>query len=121
MVDLSATVVRSMFAAGARLRHARVLHPEGLRLSGRLHAEDEFEALFGSGERAVIARLSKVAGLPGAVPEVRGFAFRVLDRDNKPWDFALGITGRSTVGRFVTTIAAGWASARYGSLMPAVQ
>ncbi|WP_062988917.1 hypothetical protein [Nocardia anaemiae] len=118
MVDLSAAVVRSAFAAGARLRHARVLHPDGLNLSGRLHAEYEFENLFGSGERAVIARMSKGTGLPGAVPDVLGFAFRVLDRDDKPWDFALATTGRSTVGRFVITVATGWARARYGGLVP---
>ncbi|MGY4101187.1 phosphodiesterase [Nocardia sp. R16R-3T] len=47
-----------------------------------------------------------------------GFAFRVLDRDDKPWDFALATTGRGTVGRFVFTVATGWARARYGSLMP---
>ncbi|WP_406229337.1 phosphodiesterase [Nocardia sp. NBC_01009] len=118
MVDVSATVVRSAFAAGARLRHARVFHPDGLALSGRLHAEYEFENLFGSGERAVIARLSKGAGLPGGVPDVLGFAFRALARDDQPWDFALATTGRSTVGRFVFTVATGWARAKYGSLMP---
>lgn len=118
MVDVSATVVRSAFAAGAKLRHARVFHPDGLHLSGRLHAEYEFEDLFGSGERAVIARLSKGAGLPWVVPDVLGFAFRVLAHDNKPWDFALATTGRSTLGRFVFTVATGWARARYGSLMP---
>ena len=118
MVDLSAAVVRSAFAAGARLRHARVFHPDGLHLSGRLHAEYEFENLFGSGERAVIARLSKGTGLPGPIPDVLGLAFRVLDRDDKPWDFALATTGRSTVGRFVITVATGWARARYGGVMP---
>ncbi|WP_433634613.1 phosphodiesterase [Nocardia sp. CA-120079] len=118
MVDVPATVVRSAFAAGARLRHARVFHPNGVYLSGRLHAEYEFEHLFGSGERAVIARLSKGTGLPGPVPDVLGFAFRVLDRDDNPWDFALATTGRSTLGRFVFTVATGWSRARYGGLMP---
>ncbi|MGQ4600310.1 phosphodiesterase [Nocardia sp. R6R-6] len=118
MVDLPAAMVKGAFATGARIRHARVFHPNGLHLSGRLHAEPEFEPLFGSGERAVIARLSKGAGLPGALPDVLGFAFRVLDRDDEPWDFALSTTGRGLLGRLVFTPARGWASARYGCLMP---
>ncbi|WP_406270042.1 phosphodiesterase [Nocardia sp. NBC_00881] len=118
MVDLPAAVVKGAFATGARLRHARVFHPDGLHLSGRLHAESEFEPLFGSGERAVIARLSKGAGTPSGLPDVLGFAFRVLDRDNEPWDFALATTGGGPLSRFVFTPARGWASARYGSLLP---
>ncbi|MEU7630949.1 phosphodiesterase [Nocardia sp. NPDC049220] len=118
MVDLPAAVVKGVFATGARIRHARVFHPDGLHLSGRLHAETEFEPLFGSGERAVIARLSKGAGIPAGLPDVLGFAFRVLDRDNEPWDFALATTGLGVVSRFVITPARGWASARYGTLMP---
>lgn len=114
----AASAVRTAFAAGARLRRARVFHPNGLALSGRLRAEGEFATLFGEGDRAVIARLSKGVGLPGGLPDVLGFAFRVLDRQDRPWDFALATTGRGTLGRFVITPARGWAHARYGSLMP---
>ncbi|WP_040774149.1 hypothetical protein [Nocardia pneumoniae] len=118
MVDLPAAMVKGAFATGARIRHARVFHPNGLHLSGRLHAETEFEPLFGAGERAVIARLSKGAGMPGGLPDVLGFAFRVLDRDDEPWDFTLATTGGGLLGRLVFTPARGWASARYGSLQP---
>ncbi|PXX66736.1 hypothetical protein DFR70_103486 [Nocardia tenerifensis] len=118
MTDLAASVVRNTFAAGAKLRHARVFHPEGLHLSGRLHAESEFEHLFGTGERAVIARLSKGTGTPGGLPDVLGFAFRVLDRQDEPWDFALATTGGGPLSRFLITPARGWVRARYGSLMP---
>ncbi|MGQ4616704.1 phosphodiesterase [Nocardia sp. R7R-8] len=118
MVDIPAAVVKNTFAAGARIRHARVFHPAGLHLAGRLHAEPEFEPLFGSGDRAVIARVSKGIGLPNGLPDVLGLAFRVLDRDEQPWDFALATTGRGLLGRFVITPARGWASARYGCLMP---
>lgn len=118
MTDLAASVVRTTFAAGANLRHARVFHPNGLNLAGRLHAEPEFEHLFGAGERAVIARLSKGAGTPGGLPDVLGFAFRVLDRHDEPWDFALATTGRGPLGRFLITPARSWVRAGYGSLMP---
>lgn len=118
MTDLAASAVRSTFAAGAKLRHARVFHPDGLNLSGRLHAESEYEHLFGAGERAVIARLSKGTGTPGSLPDVLGFAFRVLDRHNEPWDFALATTGGGSLSRFVILPSRGWVHARYGSLMP---
>ncbi|AFT98732.1 hypothetical protein [Nocardia brasiliensis] len=118
MPDLAASAVRTAFAAGARLRRARVFHPNGLALSGRLRAEGEFTTLFGEGDRAVIARLSKGVGTPGGLPDVLGFAFRVLDSQDRPWDFALATTGRGALGRFVITPARGWAHARYGSLMP---
>lgn len=118
VAELPAAALRGAFAIGARLRHARVFHPDGLELAGRLHAEPEFEALFGSGERAVIARLSKGTGTPSGWPDILGLAFRVLDHDDKPWDFALATTGESLVGRLLVTLTRGWGSARYGSLVP---
>ncbi|MFI5720732.1 phosphodiesterase [Nocardia sp. NPDC051750] len=118
MNDPITPVVRTAFDTGARLRHARFFHPRGVRLTGRFRAEPEFAPLFGTGDRAVIARLSKGTGTPGGVPDILGLAFRVLDRDEHPWDFALATTGRGTAGRFVVTPARGWSHARYGSLLP---
>ncbi|MEV0033995.1 phosphodiesterase [Nocardia sp. NPDC050793] len=118
MTDLAAGAVRGVFSQVARLRHARVFHPNGLRLSGRLHAEPEYEWLFGAGERAALARLSKGIGTPAGLPDVLGLALRVLDRDEHPWDFALATTGRGSLGRFVFTPARSWRTARYGCLMP---
>lgn len=118
VTELPAAALRTAFAVGAKLRHARVFHPDGIDLAGRLHAEPEFEALFGSGERAVIARLSKGTGTPNGWPDVLGLAFRVLDHDDRPWDFALATTGESMLGRLLVTLTRGWRSARYGSLVP---
>ncbi|MBF6356037.1 phosphodiesterase [Nocardia higoensis] len=109
---------REFFAGAARLRHARVFHPNGLPLSGRLHPEPEVEDLFGEGERAVLARMSKGIGTPSGLPDVLGLALRVLDRDDKPFDLALATTGEGVLGRYFLTPARGWRSARYGSLMP---
>ncbi|NEW37626.1 phosphodiesterase [Nocardia cyriacigeorgica] len=106
------------FEAGARIRHGRVVSSRGLRLSGRFHAEDEYVSLFGDGERAVIARLSKGIGTPAGLPDVLGLAFRTLDRDEHPWDVVLATTGSGGLGRLAITPARGWASARYGSLLP---
>lgn len=109
---------RQSFAGVARLRHARVFHPNGLPLSGRLHPEPEVEGLFGEGERAVLARMSKGIGTPSGLPDVLGLALRVLDREQKPFDLALSTTGEGLLSRFVVTPARSWRSARYGSLMP---
>ncbi|MBC7301022.1 MAG: phosphodiesterase [Nocardia sp.] len=115
---LPEAVVRTAFETGARIRHARVFHPRGIRLAGRFRATPEYEPWFGAGDRAVIARLSKGLGSPVGMPDVLGLAFRVLDRDQHPWDFALASTGRGTLGRFVITPARGWAGACFGSLLP---
>ncbi|MFC9472051.1 phosphodiesterase [Nocardia sp. NPDC055002] len=118
VAELPNTVVRTTFQTGARLRHARVFHPRGVRLAGRFRATSAYEPWFGPGDRAVIARQSKGIGSPGGVPDVLGLAFRVLDRDERPWDFALATTGRSAMGRFVITPARAWATARFGTLLP---
>ncbi|MFC8381215.1 phosphodiesterase [Nocardia sp. NPDC057272] len=118
VAELPNTVVRTTFQTGARLRHARVFHPRGVRLAGRFRATSAYEPWFGPGDRAVIARQSKGIGSPGGVPDVLGLAFRVLDRNERPWDFALATTGRSAVGRFVITPARAWATARFGTLLP---
>ncbi|MFF2397344.1 phosphodiesterase [Nocardia sp. NPDC058114] len=118
VAELPNTVVRTTFQTGARLRHARVFHPRGVRLAGRFRATSAYEPWFGPGDRAVIARQSKGIGSPGGVPDVLGLAFRVLDRDERPWDFALATTGRSAMGRFVITPARTWATARFGTLLP---
>ncbi|MGF0316351.1 phosphodiesterase [Nocardia fluminea] len=118
VTELPNTVVRTAFQTGARLRHARVFHPRGVRLAGRFHATSAYVPWFGPGDRAVIARQSKGIGSPGGVPDVLGLAFRVLDRDEHPWDFTLATTGRSTLGRFVITPARTWGTARFGTLLP---
>ena len=118
LTDLPNAVVSAAFQTAARVRHARVFHPRGIRLAGRFRPTQQYEQWFGAGDRAVIARLSKGLGSPVGVPDVLGLAFRVLDRDDHPWDFALATTGRGTLGRFVFTPARGWSTACFGSLLP---
>ncbi|WP_028476121.1 hypothetical protein [Nocardia sp. CNY236] len=118
MADLPAALMKAAFAAGARIRHARVFYPNGLHLAGCLRAAAEFEPLLGSGDRPVVARLSKGVGTPGSLPDVLGLAFRVLDRADRPWDFVLTTTGRGPLGRLVITPARGWARAHYGCIVP---
>ncbi|MGS2810553.1 phosphodiesterase [Nocardia sp. MW-W600-9] len=118
LADLPNAVVAAVFRTAASVRHARVFHPRGIRLAGRFRPARKYEPWFGAGDRAVIARLSKGFGSPVGVPDVLGLAFRVLDRDDHPWDFALATTGRGTLGRFVFTPARSWSTACFGSLLP---
>lgn len=118
MPDPASALVTNVFDVLARVRHARVFHPNGIPLAGRFRAVPAYEPLFGSGDRAVIGRLSKGTGLPDGVPDVLGLAIRILDRDDNPWDFALATTGQGNLTRFAITVARGWKSARYGTLLP---
>ncbi|TSD97256.1 phosphodiesterase [Skermania sp. ID1734] len=118
MIDLPARAFAGTFNAVARLRHARVFHPHGVALAGRLRATGEFEQLVGSGDRPLVARLSKATSTPGALPDFLGLALRVLDRNDQPWDFTFVTTGTSRLGRFVLIPSNDWSSATFGSLMP---
>ncbi|MEU8900630.1 phosphodiesterase [Nocardia sp. NPDC048505] len=118
MLRYPAAVVENVFGVVARLRGARVFHPDGLYLTGRLRADSEFEHLFGAGDQPVTARLSKGTAMPAGLPDVLGLAFRVPTRDNRPWDFALATTGTGALSRFLVTPARGWRTARFGSLLP---
>lgn len=112
-------VVSGVFAAGAWVRRNRVFHPTGMPLTGALHAVDGgYKQLLGSTDRPVVARISKGVGLPAGIPDVLGLAIRVLDRHDRPWDLVLATTGTGAWSRFLIQPAQGWASARYGSLMP---
>lgn len=111
-------VVEKLFDAIARLRHARVFHPEGIRLTGHLRAAPEFERFLGSGDRPVSARVSKTVSTPGRLPDAVGLALSFPAAAGERSDFALASTLTGLVGRFVLAPTLSWRDARYGSLMP---
>ncbi|RDI68559.1 hypothetical protein [Nocardia pseudobrasiliensis] len=112
-------IVAQTFSTIARVRHARVFHPEGLSLTGALHAiDDDYRGLIGAPDKPVLARISKATSMPAAIPDALGLAVRVLDWQDRPWDLALATTGTSPIGRFLLRPVGSWAAARYGSLMP---
>ncbi|MFF0491637.1 phosphodiesterase [Nocardia sp. NPDC004068] len=111
-------IVAQTFSALARVRRARVFHPEGLPLTGWLHAvDDDYARLIGARDKPALARMSKATGMPGGIPDALGLAVRVLDWQDRPWDLALATTGTGALGRFVVRPVRSWAQARYGSLM----
>lgn len=110
--------------AGAALRHRRLFHPVGVLAHGSI----ERLAAPGDGlpmeSAAVVARLSKGIGSPGALPDFAGLAWRMPPAPfaATPWDVLLVSAGfgpsslivNRTLLRPVTT----WSQAPYSSLMP---
>ncbi|MDP9398560.1 MAG: hypothetical protein M3P96_12410, partial [Actinomycetota bacterium] len=90
--------VSAAFAALARLRGARALHPRGIVLEGTLRlagARCGVPILDAAGTLPVLARLSKGGGLPGRLPDVLGLAVRVPDAagPGRPLDLLLSTAG----------------------------
>ena len=110
--DIAALPIRF----GAAVRSRRLFHPVGVLAEGRL------ERLAPPGEGLpvvdgdVIARVSKGVGLPGAVPDIAGVAWRMSrPPDPTPWDVLLASTFRN---RLLLAPVAKWSDATFSSLMP---
>jgi hypothetical protein len=73
------------FRAGSALRGARIVHPEGFLCDGEWAIERDSplapraEALRAGARYGVLARVSRGAGLPQAVPDFYAIAVRLLD------------------------------------------
>jgi hypothetical protein len=108
------------FRLGAALRHSRLFHPKGVLAEGVL----ERIALTGDGlpmqSCDVIARVSKGIGLPGAMPDVAGLAWRIPPpqdlRSCTPWDVLLASTVARS--RFILAPTRRWSGVTFSSLMP---
>lgn len=110
--DIAALPIRF----GAAVRSRRLFHPVGVLAEGRL------ERLAPPGEGLpvvngdVVARVSKGVGLPGAVPDIAGLAWRMSrPPDPTPWDVLLASTFRN---RLLLAPVAKWSDATFSSLMP---
>ncbi|MGV0644757.1 phosphodiesterase [Mycolicibacterium sp. XJ879] len=105
---------------GAAIRGRRLFHPNGVMAEGLL------ERIAPDGEGLpmtscdVIARVSKGIGLPGALPDVAGLAWRLPPPQDlhgcTPWDVLLASTVANS--RIVLSPVATWAGASFSSLMP---
>jgi hypothetical protein len=98
------------------MRHRRLFHPEGVLAEGTL----ERVAAPGEGlpidSGDVIGRVSKGGGLPGALPDVAGVAWRMpLPAEATPWDVLLASTVRA---RLLLAPVTRWSGATFSSLMP---
>ena len=109
--DIAALPVRM----GSAVRNRRLFHPVGVRAEGtieRLASPGEGLPIT-SGE--VIGRVSKAIGLPGAVPDIAGLAWRMQSDGPSPWDVLLASTVR---GRLLLAPTVAWTGTVFSSLMP---
>jgi hypothetical protein len=114
--DVAALPIR----LGAALRHRRLFHPNGVMAEGileRLAPPDEGLPMQSCD---VIGRVSKGIGLPGALPDIAGLAWRIPPpqdlRSCGPWDVLLASTVARS--RLVLAPARSWSGATFSSLMP---
>jgi hypothetical protein len=109
--DIAALPVRF----GSAVRNRRLFHPVGVLADGTI------ERLAPPGEGLpmtsgdVIGRVSKAIGLPGAVPDIAGLAWRMQPEGSTPWDVLLASTVR---GRLLLAPTATWTGTVFSSLMP---
>ena len=106
--------------ARAAIRHARLFHPTGVLANGTI------ERIAATGERLpmvpaeVVGRVSKGVGLPGALPDIAGVAWRMPPPlpPSTPWDVLLASTAGGSLGRILLRPVTSWSGATFSSLMP---
>lgn len=114
--DIAALPVR----VGSAVRNRRVFHPVGVLAEGTLERlAPPAEGLpMASGD--VLGRVSKGVGVPGALPDIAGLAWRMPSQSSAPtpWDVLLASSLGGGVGRVALSPVASWTGATFSSLMP---
>jgi hypothetical protein len=113
--------VGSIFRAISRVRGARSLHPHGFVFEASVEIDrpapelDDVPLLGKRGSHPAIARLSRGAGVPLALPDVHGLAIRIVDAHgpSQHQDFLLATSLR----RYVLAPARGFFSLPYSSIL----
>ncbi|OBK51502.1 phosphodiesterase [Mycobacterium sp. 1081908.1] len=114
-------VLAKPFQWGSALRGRRFFHPVGVLAEGSL----ERVAPAGEGlplpSSDAVARISKAAGTPGALPDFVGLAVRAVPQQlaATPWDILLVSAGSGVLARAVALRpTASWTGQTLTSLMP---
>lgn len=114
--DVAALPVR----LGAAIRNSRLFHPNGVLAEGLLERIAPPDDGLPMQSCDVIGRVSKGVGLPGAMADVAGLAFRIPPpqdlRSCVPWDVLLASTIANS--RFLLAPTRSWSSTTFSSLMP---
>jgi hypothetical protein len=114
--DIAASPVQ----VGSWLRHRRLFHPVGVLAMGTI----ERIAPAGQGlpvmSAEVVGRVSKGVGLPAALPDIAGVAWRTPPPlpPSTPWDVLLASTAGGALGRVLLRPMTSWSGATFSSLMP---
>lgn len=114
------TVTEAAFAALARLRGARSLHPKGVSFTATLTPRPGHPLAFlGDEPREALVRCSNAVGLPAWMPDVFGLAIRIPGVvHGHPQDFLLSSAGEAPLARHLLLPARGYNTvARYSSLV----
>lgn len=112
-----ALLAKRLFEGLARLRSARVFHPEGATFVGTAaftNAQSPTAGALG-GTWPVHVRASKALGTPGEWPDVHGLAVRIVHEEG-PVDLLF-----ATAGRFVPWVlmpSSGWCDHPYTTFLP---
>lgn len=113
-------VTHATFAALARLRDARPLHPRGMSFTATLIPRAEQPLAFlGHEPRPALVRCSNAAGMPAWLPDVFGLGIRIPNAvHDRPQDFLLASAGNAPGTRHLLIPARGYNTAhRYSSLL----
>jgi hypothetical protein len=115
--------VGAAFAAVARLRGDRALHPRGAVVEGvlvrhGLRPPTGVAWLDTAGEDVVVVRFSRAAGLPPPLPDVLGLSLRTTGPDGRAHDLLLSSSGRAPGSRHVLVPGRDPLRVAYSSLVP---
>lgn len=113
------------FGKVARIRRDRALHPRGVVFAGTFAASGPAPAngspLFAPGtSRRALIRISRGAGVPDALPDVRGCAIRVIDAhgEGKHQDLLLASSLAPPGGRHLLVPGRDFGQAFYSTVLP---
>ncbi len=114
-------LVTKPFQWGSALRGRRFFHPAGVLARGFIERTAPAADGLPLPSCEVVARVSKAAGTPGALPDFVGLAFRVAPQQEgaTPWDILLVSAGSGVPARAVAlrpTVS--WTGQTLTSLMP---
>jgi hypothetical protein len=105
---------------GAAIRNSRLFHPSGVLAEGLLQRVAPPDEGLPMQSCDVIGRVSKGIGLPGALPDIAGLAWRIPPpqdlRSCVPWDVLLASTVANS--RIILAPARSWSSTTFSSVMP---
>lgn len=117
-------VLPGAFAVASRLRRARAFHPRGVTVLATWRPAERSGPLAGSAlvdrDRAALLRLSHGAGLPPGMPDILGWAIKVLDvhGPGRDQDLLLASTGRGRLGRHLLRPGRDLATATLSTVLP---
>ncbi|MCG5432834.1 phosphodiesterase [Mycobacterium sp. MYCO198283] len=105
---------------GSAVRHRRVFHPIGVLARGRLERTAPPGVGLPVESTDVVARVSKGAGVPGALPDVIGLAVKMPPQAfaATAWDLLLVSAGSGLLTRFALRPTLTWGGTAMTTLMP---